>query len=107
MIFEDDFTLTIGGASVAGTTTFDVLNPATQAVIALAPAASREQLDEAVSAARTALAAWSQTPLADRRSAMQALAATIAANRLTTCSLVIEPSLKLLSAAVAKQLHLR
>ena len=80
MIFDSDYTLTIGGEGVAGAATFDVLNPANETVIAQAPDASRQQLDQAVAAARAAFPAWSATPIADRRAAVLALAGAMFAN---------------------------
>lgn len=80
MVFDSDYTLTIGGEGVAGASTFDVLNPANETVIAQAPDASREQLDQAVAAAREAFPAWSATPIDDRRKAVLALAGAIFAN---------------------------
>lgn len=80
MDFNSDYTLTIGGKGVAGATTFDVVNPANEQVIAQAPDASREQLDQAVAAAREAFPAWAATPIAERRQAILALAGAVAAN---------------------------
>ncbi len=80
MIFDSDYTLTIGGEGVAGASSFDVLNPANETVIAQAPDASRQQLDQAVAAARAAFPAWSATPIAERRKAVLALAGAMFAN---------------------------
>jgi aldehyde dehydrogenase (NAD+) len=78
--FDRDFTMTIGGKGVAGAGSFDVLNPANEQVIAKAPDASREQLDEAVAAARKAFPAWAATPIARRKELLLAMAGVIAAN---------------------------
>ena len=48
------FTLTINGEGVAGSDYFDVINPATEEVFAQCPAASMEQVEQAVAAARAA-----------------------------------------------------
>jgi acyl-CoA reductase-like NAD-dependent aldehyde dehydrogenase len=61
-------TMTIGGAAVAGTATFDVANPATNAVLGQAPACSREELDAAMSAAAAAFPAWRADEAARRES---------------------------------------
>lgn len=53
-----DFSLTIDGQSVPGEGTFGVVNPATGAVFAQAPACSRAQLDAAMEAAHWSLAGW-------------------------------------------------
>jgi acyl-CoA reductase-like NAD-dependent aldehyde dehydrogenase len=65
--FDADFTLTINGNGVAGASSFDVLNPADETVVAQAPDCSSEQLDDAVAAARAAFPAWSARPVAERR----------------------------------------
>lgn len=62
-----DFTHLIGGQGVSSPRTFDVVNPATEAVFARCPAASRAQLDEAVGAARRAFPQWSARSFEDRR----------------------------------------
>lgn len=67
MDFDGTFTMTIGGKAVAGVETFDVLNPATERTVAAAPDASREDLDAAVAAARSAFAGWSAMPIDERR----------------------------------------
>ncbi len=80
MNFDSDFAMTIGGERVAGGATFDVVNPATEAVIASVPDATREQLDAAVAAARRAFPGWSATPIEQRRAALNALGDAILAN---------------------------
>lgn len=65
--FSSDYSMTIGGRGASAAATFDVYNPATEEVIARAPDASREQLEEAVSAAKAAFPAWSARPLAERQ----------------------------------------
>lgn len=80
MVFDSDYTLTIGGEGVAGASSFDVLNPANEQVIAQAPDASAEQLDQAVAAAREAFPAWAATPIAERKAKVQALAGAIFAH---------------------------
>ncbi len=89
MNFEADFTMTIGGKGVAGAGSFPVLNPANETVIAQAPDCSREQLDEAVAAARAAFPGWRATPVETRRELLNAIAGRIFAN--------IEPLRRLLT----------
>ncbi|GAB4204723.1 MAG: aldehyde dehydrogenase family protein [Roseiflexaceae bacterium] len=60
-------TMTINGQMVPGQTTFAVLNPATEQVLADAPAASLAQLDSAVEAAERAFARWRIDAHARRR----------------------------------------
>ncbi len=78
--FTSDFTMTIGGKPVGGAGTFPVLNPATEQEIAPAPDCSREQLDEAVAAARAAFPAWASTPIEKRREGLLAIAGVLAAH---------------------------
>ncbi|HTX64017.1 MAG TPA: aldehyde dehydrogenase family protein [Acidimicrobiales bacterium] len=54
-----DYAMTIDGVAVPGTSSFDVLDPATNDVLGQAPECSREQLDEAMSAAANAFPVWS------------------------------------------------
>lgn len=95
--FDSDFTMTIGGQGVAGAASFDVLNPATEAVIGQAPDASREQLDQAVAAARKAFPGWAAMPFEKRRELVTAMAGVIAAN--------VEPLKRLLTAEQGKTLE--
>ena len=67
------YTMTINGRAVSAGADIEAINPATEAVIATVPDASRAHLDEAVSSARAAFAAWSTRPMAER----QALVAKI------------------------------
>lgn len=78
--FNKDYTMTVGGKAVTAAALIDVVNPATGEVIAQVPDASREQLDEAVLAARNAFPAWKATSLEARRNALLALSGVLAAN---------------------------
>ncbi|MES1989363.1 MAG: aldehyde dehydrogenase family protein [Pseudomonadota bacterium] len=75
-----DYKLLIGGKLVAGDQTMDVINPATEEVLAKCPRASLAQLNDAVAAAKAAFPAWSKTPMAERKKAMKAIADVIEAN---------------------------
>ena len=75
-----DYKLLINGALVEGDKTMDVVNPATEEVLAQAPRASEAQLNAAVAAAKAAFPAWSKTPMAERKAALTAIADTIQAN---------------------------
>jgi acyl-CoA reductase-like NAD-dependent aldehyde dehydrogenase len=68
-----EYTMTIGGAAVAGSASFDVSNPATNAVHAKAPECGRDELDAAMAAAQAALPAWREDEAA-RREALAAAA---------------------------------
>jgi acyl-CoA reductase-like NAD-dependent aldehyde dehydrogenase len=73
------FRLLINGQLVAGASTFDVINPATEQVLATCPRADAAQLDAAVAAAKAAFPAWSARSHADRRRLLNALADGLAA----------------------------
>jgi acyl-CoA reductase-like NAD-dependent aldehyde dehydrogenase len=74
------FRLLIDGEMVEGDLAMDVLNPATGAVVAQCPRASKAQLDRAVAAAKAAFAGWSAVSVQDRRSRISAMAEIITAN---------------------------
>ncbi|MGY1434185.1 aldehyde dehydrogenase family protein [Streptomyces reniochalinae] len=61
------YSMTIGGESVAGNATFDVVNPATAEVHAAAPECEAEQLDAAFAAAHQAYGTWRKNERARRR----------------------------------------
>jgi acyl-CoA reductase-like NAD-dependent aldehyde dehydrogenase len=76
----DDFRLLIGGELTRGDCTIDVINPATETVIAKGPHASAAQLDAAVAAAKAAFPGWSARPIAERQGALSAIAERIVEN---------------------------
>ncbi|WP_186768221.1 aldehyde dehydrogenase family protein [Streptomyces qinzhouensis] len=90
------FTLTIGGAAVAAPPACPVVNPIDESVVAHAPSCSDEQLDQAVSAARNALPAWSATSFDMRREALLAVADAVETR--------VEPLARLLTAEQGKPL---
>lgn len=80
MEFAADYRMLIGGRLVRTGRCIDVLNPATERVIAQAPDASPELLDKAVAAARAAFPDWAATPIQERRLVLQRIADTIETN---------------------------
>lgn len=62
-----DYSMLINGAAVGAERSIEVLNPATETVIAAVPEATTEQLDDAVAAARAAFPAWSTRSVDERR----------------------------------------
>ena len=58
----------------------DVINPATEEVLAECPRASEAQLNPAVAAAKAAFPAWAATPIDERRKADRQIADVIEAN---------------------------
>lgn len=69
----------IGGELLTGDHTLDVINPATGAVHATVPRASRRQLEQAVAAAKKAFTTWRHSSSEDRAQRLIALADAIAA----------------------------
>jgi acyl-CoA reductase-like NAD-dependent aldehyde dehydrogenase len=74
-----EYRLLIGGELIEGASTFDVVNPATGAVLASCPRATRLQLDRAVAAAHTAFDPWAATALEERRKLLLHLAQALQA----------------------------
>ncbi|PJG46511.1 aldehyde dehydrogenase [Sphingobium sp. LB126] len=77
----DNFVMTINGWKVTGGAGLDVLNPATEEVIATVPDASKAQLDEAVAAAKAAFPAWAALSMDDRRKKILAIAGRLQENK--------------------------
>lgn len=76
----ENFTMTIAGESVAGSSVFDVLNPANKVVLGQAPNCTEAELQQAIMAAQEALVSWRKTTVEERRGLMQAIAGKIAEN---------------------------
>ncbi len=94
-----DFLLSIGGVGVAAASAFPVIDPATGEAFAMAPDASRDQLDLAVAAARTAFSDWRRTDVATRRATIGAFAAAIRAEAEPLAALLTREQGKPLAAA--------
>ncbi|TVS13346.1 MAG: aldehyde dehydrogenase family protein [Gammaproteobacteria bacterium] len=75
-----DYKLLINGELVAGDQSMDVLNPATEAVLARCSRASEGQLNAAVAAAKAAFPAWGETSIDERKRVVNAIADVIEAN---------------------------
>ncbi|WP_299200032.1 aldehyde dehydrogenase family protein [uncultured Amphritea sp.] len=69
---------------------FDVLNPATETVVALCPQASIEQLDEAVSAAQGCYESWQYSSDAERKKLLHDIADRIEANAVELAQIIVE-----------------
>lgn len=63
--FFDSYALSVNGDLITSETTFEVFNPATGEVLALAPDGT-ELLDQAVDAAKAAFPAWARLPWEER-----------------------------------------
>lgn len=73
MAFNNQYTMLIDGKQVVAEESFDVINPATEEIIAHVPEASRAQLDAAVAAAKAAFPAWSARPISERQEFVTAI----------------------------------
>ncbi len=72
---SDEYSLLLGGDRVAGGRgTYEILNPATEEVVGLAPEASVDQVEAAARAAADAFPAWSRTKPAERAELLGRLA---------------------------------
>ena len=76
-----DYHMIINGRSVGSDTTFPVINPATEQVIAQCPQGSESDLDSAVVAARAAFPAWSALPGSERAALVHRIGEAIEANK--------------------------
>jgi acyl-CoA reductase-like NAD-dependent aldehyde dehydrogenase len=75
-----DYSLLINGRLVDGASTFDVVNPATEQVLAACPRADLAQLNQAVAAAKAAFPAWSAKPIEERKRLLVKLADALGAH---------------------------
>jgi acyl-CoA reductase-like NAD-dependent aldehyde dehydrogenase len=88
--FRDETQLLIGGKWVeAGDGTYDIVNPATEQVVAQAPNASADDARAAAAAAKEAFPAWAATPAEERLSLLRAAAGAIRAKNDELVPLVI------------------
>ena len=69
-----EYRILIGGELLSTDDSIDVINPATEEVIAKCPVASATQLEQAVEQASRAFASWGATPLQERAAALIKLA---------------------------------
>jgi acyl-CoA reductase-like NAD-dependent aldehyde dehydrogenase len=69
-----EFHLLIGGQLVAGADSFDVINPATEQVVARSPKADVTQLEAAVAAAKAAFPAWAAKTQDERAALVETIA---------------------------------
>lgn len=98
----DDYRLLIGGALVPGDMTMDVINPATEEVLAVCPRGSEAQLDAAVAAAKAAFPAWSRRSMQERRDLLLKLADAIEAKTDSFARLLTQEQGKPLSESTAE-----
>lgn len=72
-----EYRMLINGEQVSAERMIEVINPATEEVFARVPHASEAHLEQAVAAAKAAQKGWAETPMAERRAKVEALAAAI------------------------------
>jgi len=96
------FKLLINGKLVDGASTMDVINPATEEVLVKAPRADKNQLNEAVAAAKAAFPAWSKKPLKERGALIQRLSEAVQAQAQDLGRLLTEEQGKPLEAAIGE-----
>ena len=97
-----DYRLLIGGQLVAGDSTMDVINPATEEVLAVCPRGSERQMNEAVAAAKAAFKGWAKQPIEERRACVNKLADTIDARTTELARLLTQEQGKPLSESTAE-----
>lgn len=85
-----EYKLLINGRLVDGADKMDVVNPATEEVLAECPRADEAQLNEAVAAAKAAFPAWSATPLNERSQYLMKLADALEAQQESFARLLTE-----------------
>ena len=97
-----NYKLLIGGKLVDGDATMDVINPATEEVLAVCPRGSERQLNEAVAAAKTAFKSWRKVPMEDRRALVNKLADAIDARTVEFARLLTQEQGKPLAESTAE-----
>ena len=80
-LLNTEFRMSINGELRTSPTTFEVYNPATDAVLAHAPEASRQDLEDAVAAAKSAFKLWSRTSWEERGNRITRFADAIEARK--------------------------
>lgn len=100
-----DYRMLIDGKLVAGDMQMEVVNPATETVLAIAPRASQAQLDQAVAAAKSAFPGWAATPIDTRRALILTLADRIEAQQEALARLLTQEQGKPLPEATAEIIY--
>ena len=97
-----DYKLLIGGNLVAGDMVMDVINPATEEVLAVCPRGSESQLNAAIAAAKAAFKGWANQPMDERRACINKLADAIEARTTEFARLLTQEQGKPLSESTAE-----
>jgi acyl-CoA reductase-like NAD-dependent aldehyde dehydrogenase len=93
------YKLLIAGRLVSGAKTLSIINPATEEVLAIAPRADLDQLNQAVAAAKAAFPAWSAMPIRERGALLAKLADAIEERQAKFAKLLTEEQGKPLAQA--------
>lgn len=96
------YQLLIAGELVPGNSTMEVLNPATEQILAVCPRASQTQADDAVRAAHKAFPKWRAVPIAERRAMIMKLADAIKNDAETLAQLLTQEQGKPITEARAE-----
>lgn len=99
------YKLLIDGKLVDGSSTLDVINPATEEVLAQCPRASQEQAEQAVQAAHKAFSAWKRVPLEERRAMILKLADAVNKNAAEIAKIMTQEQGKPLAEATAEMAY--
>ena len=79
--FNGPYVMSINGELVGSNATFEVYNPATDEVVANAPSATREQVEDAIAAAKAAQSAWAALSWEERSAYITAYADALDAHK--------------------------
>ncbi|MCV6590087.1 MAG: aldehyde dehydrogenase family protein [Marinobacterium sp.] len=100
---SDAYSLLINGQRYAGANgTFEVINPATETPVAECPAASVQQLDQAVEAAQSAFESWQHSSDDERKACLNAIADRIEAHTDELAQIIVQEQGKPLFLAQAE-----
>ena len=102
-----DYKILIDGRLVAGDDSIDVINPATEEVLAACPRASVNQLNEAVAAAKAAFPAWSARPIEERRQMIGKMADAMEGAKVELARLLTQEQGKPLAEAMGEGADIR
>lgn len=97
-----DYKLLIDGELIEGDATMDVINPATEEVLATCPRGSERQMNQAIAAAKATFASWRKVPMEERRVMVNTLADAIDEHRDEFARLLTQEQGKPLTEATAE-----
>ena len=98
------FQMLIDGAMTDGALPHEVINPATEEIVAVSSRASQEQMEQAIAAAKRAYPGWAATPIETRSEALLALSKAIQDNADDIARILTQEQGKPLSEATREML---